>query len=167
MDEYFDAVFGGKKVLGVLIRGSDYITSGLSGVRKQATAEEMIPEIDRWLEEENYDLVFLATEDSDILNQMYEKYGNKLKAISQERFSVKDFKDTKLISEYEKKNAQGKEYDITVEDTTINYFYALYLLSKCAGFMCSGQCNGYFVVLAFNDGKFERQYKFNVGGNKQ
>ena len=167
IDEYFDAVFGGKKVLGVLIRGSDYITSGLSGVRKQAPAEEMIPEIDRWLEEENYELIFLATEDSDILNQMYEKYGNKLKVISQERFSVKDFKDTKLISEYEKKNAQGKEYDITVEDTTINYFYALYLLSKCAGFMCSGQCNGYFVVLAFNDGKFERQYKFNVGGNKQ
>ena len=165
MDEYFDAVFGGKKVLGVLIRGSDYITSGLAGARKQATADEMIPEIDHWIDEEKYDLIFLATEDSDILNQMYEKYGNKLKAISQERFSVKDLKDLKLIYEYEKKNTQTENYDTTVEDTTINYFYALYLLSRCDGFMCSGQCNGYFVVLAFNDGKFKRQYKFNVGGN--
>ena len=165
MDEYFDAVFGGNKVLGVLIRGSDYITAGLAGTRKQATADEMIPEIDRWLDEEKYDLIFLATEDSDILNRMYEKYGKKLKAISQERFSVKDFKDLKLIYEYEKKNTQAENYDTAVEDTTINYFYALYLLSRCDSFMCSGQCNGYFVVLAFNDGKFKKQYKFNVGGN--
>ncbi|MBQ6554721.1 MAG: hypothetical protein IJL89_05770 [Firmicutes bacterium] len=167
MDEYFDAVFGGKKVLGVLIRGSDYITAGLSGVRKQATADEMIPEIDRWLEEDNYDLIFLATEDSDILNRMYSKYGSKLKAISQERFSVKDFNDSKLIYEYEKKKSRGEEYNISVEDTTINYFYALYLLSKCDSFICSGQCNGYFVVLAFNGGKFKKQYKFNVGGDKK
>ena len=37
MDEYYDAVFGGKKTLGVLIRGSDYIATGLSGVSKMAT----------------------------------------------------------------------------------------------------------------------------------
>ena len=94
---------------------------------------------------------------------MYNRYGNKLKAVSQDRFSVKDFKDTKLIYEYEKKKAKGEEYDITVEDTTINYFYALYMLSKCDSFMCSGQCNGYFVVLAFNEGKFKKEYKFSVG----
>ncbi|MBQ7265428.1 MAG: hypothetical protein IJS61_04955 [Firmicutes bacterium] len=163
MDEYFDAVFEGKKVLGVLIRGSDYITAGLSGARKQATVEEMIPKIDSWLEEEKYDLIFLATEDSDILKQMYSRYGNKLKAVSQERFSVKDFKDTKLIYEYEKKKAKGEKYDTTVEDSTINYFYALYILSKCDSFMCSGQCNGYFLVLAFNEGKFKKEYKFSVG----
>ncbi len=163
IDEYFNAVFGGKKVLGVLIRGSDYITSGLMGVRKQATVEEMMPMIDSWLDEDKYDLIFLATEDSDILNEMHAKYGSKLKAISQERFSVKDFKDLKLIYEYEKKNTADKDYDASVEDTTINYFYALYLLSKCDSFMCSGQCNGYSVTLAFNGGKFKRQYKFSVG----
>ena len=74
--------------------------------------------------------------------------------------------EIKLIYEYEKKNTQTENYDTTVEDTTINYFYALYLLSRCDGFMCSGQCNGYFVVLAFDDGKFKKQYIFNVGGNE-
>ena len=163
MDEYFDAVFGGKKVLGVLIRGSDYITAGLAGTRKQATADEMIPEINKWLEEDKYDVIFLATEDSDILKRMKDEYKRRIKAISQERFSVEDLKSAKLIYEYEKKNAQGEDYDSSVEDTTINYFYALYMLSKCDGFMCSGQCNGYFMVTAFNGGKFEREYKFSVG----
>ena len=167
MDEYFDAVFGGKRVLGVLIRGSDYITTGLSGSRKQATADEMIPEINRWLEEDGYDIIFLATEDSDVLNRMKAEYGNRVKAISQERFSVGDFKDILFIYEYEKNNAKGEEYDNSVEDTTINYFYALYLLSKCESFMCSGQCNGYSTVLAFNGGRFKREYKFSVGVAQQ
>ncbi|MCR5542629.1 MAG: hypothetical protein K6F55_00645 [Eubacterium sp.] len=92
MDEYYDAVFGDKKTLGVLIRGSDYIASGLSGSRKMATVEQMVPLIHKWMND----------------------YG------------------------YEKEHANG-EYAEKLEDTTVNYFYALYLLSRCDAFMCSGQ----------------------------
>ena len=72
-----------------------------------------------------------------------------------------------FIYEYEKNNAKGEEYDNSVEDTTINYFYALYFLSKCESFMCSGQCNGYSTVLEFNGGRFKREYKFSVGVAQQ
>ncbi|MBQ9518572.1 MAG: hypothetical protein IJR59_01600, partial [Firmicutes bacterium] len=65
MDEYFDALFGGKKVLGVLIRGTDYHTTGQIGDRIMAGVEDMLPVIDQWLAEDKYDLIFLASEDAD------------------------------------------------------------------------------------------------------
>ena len=40
-------------------------------------------------------------------------------------------------------------------DTTVNYFYALYILSRCDGFLTSSMCNGVFIVRAFNEGRFE------------
>ena len=62
MDEYYDAVLGDRKTLGILIRGSDYITSGLSGSRKMATVEQMIPKIYKWMEDYGYEKLFLPCE---------------------------------------------------------------------------------------------------------
>ena len=162
MDEYYNAVFGEKKALGVLIRGSDYITTGLSGLRKMATVEQMTPKIRQWMEDYGYEKLFLATEDADILSAMRKEFGKKLVALSQERLTVKNLRSGQIISDYEKEN-NGKDYAAKLEDTTINYFYALYILSRCNAFICSGQCNGWDNVLSLNDGKFERSYKFTVG----
>ncbi|MBQ9437525.1 MAG: hypothetical protein IJU50_04265 [Lachnospiraceae bacterium] len=162
MDEYYDAVLGGKKTLGLLIRGSDYISSGLSGVRKMATVEQMTPRIHQWMEEYGYEKLFLATEDADILAAMRKEFGRKVVALSQQRLSVKNLRDGQIISEYEKETG-GEDYAAKLEDTTINYFYALYILSRCDAFLCSGQCNGWDNVLSLNGGKFERSYKFTVG----
>ena len=67
-----------------------------------------------------------------------------------------------IINELEKQIYTEKEYDDRVIDTTINYYYALHLLSRCDAFMCSGQNNGWDTVNAMNGGKFERKYKFMI-----
>ena len=162
MDEYYDAVLGGRKSLGLLIRGSDYISTGLSGIRKMATVEQMTPKIHQWMEDYGYEKLFLATEDADSLAAMRKEFGRKLVALSQERLTVKNLRDGQVISDYEKETG-GKDYNSKLEDTTINYFYALYILSRCDAFLCSGQCNGWDNVLSLNGGKFERSYKFTVG----
>lgn len=162
MDEYYDAVLGSKKALGILIRGSDYISTGLSGLRKMATVEQMTPKIHQWMEEYGYEKLFLATEDADILAAMRKEFGRKCIALSQKRISVANLRSGQVISEYEKETG-GEDYAAKLEDTTINYFYALYILSRCDAFLCSGQCNGWDNVLSLNDGKFERFYKFTVG----
>ena len=162
MDEYFDAVLGGKKALGLLIRGSDYISTGLSGLRKMATVEQMTPKIHQWMEDYGYEKLFLATEDADILASMRKEFGKKLIALSQKRLSVANLREGQVISEYEKETG-GEDYAARLEDTTINYFYALYILSRCDAFLCSGQCNGWDNVLSLNGGRFERSYKFTVG----
>ncbi|MBR3039288.1 MAG: hypothetical protein IKI20_01340 [Lachnospiraceae bacterium] len=164
MDEYYDAVFSGRKTLGVLIRGSDYIATGLSGSRKMASVEQMVPLIRKWMKDYGYEKIFLATEDADILAQMRKEFGKSMAALSQNRISVSDLKDGQIIADYEKENANG-DYAEKLEDTTVNYFYALYLLSRCDAFMCSGQCNGWDTVISLNEDRFERSYKFAVGIN--
>ena len=161
MDEYAAAVFGDHKVLGVLIRGTDYIVAKMSGTRQQATVDDMLPMIREWLNADGYDLIFLATEDQDILDRMKKEFGSIIRAVSQVRHSVRDFENMRLLSELEEKE-QADNAGL-VEDNTVNYFYALYLLSKCESFMVSGQCHGWSVVNSFNHGNFKRRYKFQVG----
>lgn len=163
LDEYYDALFAGKKVLGILIRGTDYVVNYSESDRRMATVEEMVSTIYQWLEEDGYDCIFLATEDKDVLAKMREEFGSKVLVVAQERHSISEFTTSAVISDLEKEQATEEEYDAVVEDNTINYFYAVYLLSKCSSFMCSGQCNGYDMVRDFNEGRFERIYKFQVG----
>ena len=47
----------------------------------------VFPMIDQWMEEDGYDILFLATEDRDVYQTMLARYGRKLRAISQERFT--------------------------------------------------------------------------------
>ena len=164
MDEYAETVLGDHKVLGVLIRGTDYIVSKMSGARKMATVEEMLPTIRKWMEEDQYDLIFLATEDQDVLEQMRAEFGKKLRVIAQVRHRVRDFGQAMLLSDLEKQEQQDN--DGLVEDNIVNYFYALYLLSKCQSFMASGQCHGWNVVNSFKQGGFKRCQKFQVGVNR-
>lgn len=167
LKEYEEAVIGEKRLLGILMRGTDYIVSKMTGARKMATVDEMLPMIHEWMDEDQYDAIFLATEDQDILDVMREQFKGKIRVIAQERHRVSDFKDVALISDLEKQEKSGDAYEAALEDTTVNYFYALYMLSKCESFMCSGHCNGWDVVNAFNHGKFKRKYKFQVGVTKQ
>ena len=158
LTEYADAVFGQKRFLGVLIRGTDYLIVHKDGPRKMASANEIIPMIHEWISTYCYDGIFLATEDIDILSRIRQEFGSLVKVIAQERHSVNELYGHKLLSELEKDNAS--DYDQSVAESTINYFYALYMLSRCAAFICSGPCNGYDLATGFNEGKYERTYLF-------
>lgn len=163
LKEYEEAVIGDRRLLGILMRGTDYVVSKMTGARKMASVDEMLPMIHAWMDEDQYDAIFLATEDQDILDVMREEFKGKIRVIAQGRHRISDFKDVALISELEKQEKSGEEYEAALEDTTINYFYALYMLSRCESFMCSGHCNGWDVVNAFNHDKFKKKYKFQVG----
>ena len=165
MDEYAEAVFHGRKILGVLIRGTDYVTSKQGPESVHARVKDMVPMIREWIAQDGYEKIFLATEDSDILDKMREEFPGMILDVAQERHSVSDLRRQKIrmIYELEKKLRSGVQYEAALEDTTVNYFYALYLLSRSDAFMCSGQCNGYDVVKAFKAGKFTREYKFSAG----
>ena len=164
MKEYADAILGGKKTLGVLARGTDYKTANLGADRVHATAGQMITVIGEWLEEDGYEKIFLATEDKDNLEKIKAAFPGKVLAISQERISISDLEKqgTTLIYEYEEKANQGQAYIDALEDTTVNYFYALYILSRCDSFLCSGQCNGWDTVRSLKEGKFKRERKLKV-----
>ena len=158
LKEYADAVLGEKRILGVLVRGTDYLIVHKDGPRKMAGVDDMIPLIREWISTYGYEGIFLATEDRDILSRIRQEFGSLVKVIAQERHSVSDLSGHKLLSELEKDNAS--DYDQSVAESTVNYFYALYMLSRCTAFICSGPCNGYDLAIGFNGGKYEHTYLF-------
>lgn len=160
LKEYADATIESRRALGVLIRGTDYKNVGFNGSRSQAAVKDMYPLIKQWMEDGKYDVIFLATEDLDVLKQMREIFKDKLITIAQERHTVDEFKKGQIINDFEKQIYSKEVYDERMMDTSINYFYALYLLSKCEAFMSSGQNNGYDTVVSLNEGKFERVHRF-------
>lgn len=162
LDLYYDSIFKDKKVLGVLIRGTDYFTANLRGIRMPARVSDMKDMITEWVEKYGYEKVFLATEDKEILDQMKALFPEKLVVIAQDRLKVENLKQGQIISELEKELYEGVEYRDRLEDTTANYFYALYILSRCDGFICSGKCNGYDIVMDLNANRFSRSYLFQV-----
>ena len=164
MKEYADAIIGGRKTLGVLARGTDYVTMDLGADRVHARADQMITVIEKWLKEDGYEKIFLATEDQDNFDRIRAAFPGKVIAISQERMSVKDMekKGSRLIYEFEQKSKEGQAYTDALEDTTVNYFYALYILSKCDAFLCSGQCNGWDTVRSLKGSRFERERKLFI-----
>ena len=158
MNEYSDAVLGGKHVLGVLYRSTDY--KAMLGDLKNiplapVSVETMIPVIQDRIDKYHYDGIFVATEDGEALKKLRDAFPGKVFAVSQERYKQDDFKPGSTISELEKEIYSQDEYEGMVTDTTINYFYALYMLSKCDGFLASSFCSGVGTVRSFNEGRFE------------
>ena len=162
MKEYGEAVLGDKRMLGILLRGSDYIASGMSGASAPVTVESALPKIREWMEEDGYEGIFLATEDMDILRKMEAAFPGKIRVVSQERYSITDFtkEGVTTISELDRKRHPGEDYDVFLEDSTANYFYALYLLSRCESFMYSGQCGGIVMTKSLTENGFKRMWCF-------
>ena len=163
LQEYGDTVLQDKKWLGILMRGSDYIASGMSGTSTPVTMEAALPKIREWMKDGNYDGIFLATEDKDILRKMFAEFPGKIRAVAQERYTVTDFEREGVItiSELDCKRHPGEEYDRFIEDSTVNYFYALYLLSCCESFMYSCDCGGITLVRSLNEKGFHHIWSFS------
>ncbi len=163
LDEYYEAIIAGKKTLGILIRGTDYVSTKLPGMLQMASVDDMLPMIREWMDTKGYEQIFLATEDQDILDRMKAEFGSKLRAIAQERYHVSDFNGNDVIADLEKQRYIGEDYNVALEDATVNYMYALYLLARSDGFMASGMCNGVIMANAFNKKPFQDTYVFQIG----
>ena len=159
MDEYAEAVIGDRHMLGILFRGTDYmIAFGDMPPHMPYTPvplKDMLPVMRQRMEKYHYDGIFLATEDEEALNTLREAFPGKVFTVAQERHKLTEFAQGQTISDLEKEIYRKEEYTDRVTDTTINYFYALYILSRCDGFLASTLCNGVNIVRAFNEGRFE------------
>ena len=157
MHEYADEVIGNKKVLGVLLRGTDVIVANYVGIFRPANIEDCIRFIDERVKQYKYDKIFLATEDDYYLERMRAAFPEKIIAIAQERHTKEEFKQVKYISELEKMQSSDESYYNSVEDNLVNYIYAMFMLSRCESLLANCMCNGVNLASAFNEGKYIRK----------
>ena len=122
MKIYADQLISGRKVLGVLLRGTDYVVANFAGNYRPAPIEDCIQIIKDRIRRYGYERIFLATEDAVFLEKMTAAFPHKVITVSQERHTVSEVREVKYLSELEKKENTGRAYEASVEDTTINYF---------------------------------------------
>lgn len=151
-NEIRDILGQGKKVLGVVCRGTDY-----KDVKWKAQPDIpiVIAEVKQWMQKYGYDKVYLATEDKTIYEQFEEALPGKILT------NKRTYYDEAI------KN-QGKTWigEVSFERDNdnylkgIEYLSSIYILANCDALL-AGHCGASGMALLLNGEKYERfkEYK--------
>ena len=119
---------GSKNILGVLARGTDYISLKPKGHPKQPDINIMISDTKKMDLKYKYDLIFLTTEDSLIKGKFTTVFKNKIKSYNFNNINY-NYKEKKRL--YFNEKIQGNfNYAKT-------YLINIIILSKCIDIICS------------------------------
>ena len=151
-DELWKRLVGCQRVLGVLLRGTDYVNSRPKNHPVQPTIEQAIDKIDEVLAKQKFQKIYLATEDAGIYQKLCNRYGEKIVSMDVERYitdkteNINDISVKKSTNKYQ----MGKDYLINI-----------LLLSKC-DYLLAGNAGGSQGALLFRDRK-SAKYIFDFG----
>lgn len=155
LDNEYEKILKNKSnVLGVLIRGTDYVQRKPKKHPIQPTACEVIEKIKELKTKEKWEYIYLATEEKkneDLFNRSFP--GKVL--INKRMYYDGDYSNKWLCDS--KHNRKNDEY---LKD--LEYLSSMNLLSKCDMFI-GGMCGGTQTVLIMNGGKFSYVYLFDLG----
>ena len=143
---------GSENVLGVLARGTDYVTLKNAGTPIPPTAEQMIEDVNKFDKENNYDYIFLATEDNEIKNKFKNEFEKKLKYIEFEKQVEYNYSQKEFFSS--NKNAQGIDFQKI-------YLFNVIILSKCIDII-SARTHGAAVAFILSEG-FRKNLVYDLG----
>lgn len=139
------------RILGVLARGTDY--TGLKPYYNpiQPDLERLSKVIDDYCMKYSCERIFVATEDSEILDRLKKLYGGRLL-----------YTDQKRVSKVETYLYENKEFtDRDPFERGIEYLTSIYLLSKCNG-LVAGRTSGTVGTCIMAD-NYEFRYIFSLG----
>ena len=159
IEEEYTNILKGKKVLGVICRGTDYISTKPKYHPIQPNIEDVIKEAERLLNESKYQYIYLATEDESYYKLFVSKFGHDKILTNKRTYYDKLYneldKSALLHSvNFERENDQyqkGKEY-----------LSSIVLLSKCDAII-GGHCGGSDLALFFINCKYEYVHIYNCG----
>lgn len=164
VQEYFDkeykSLIRGKRVLGVLCRGTDYISTKPKGHPVQPQIEDVITLVRRMINELKVDYLYLATEEERIKEVFDEFFPGRI--IVNKRNYYDSYYN--LYSEDTKTKISAVHFDRERDSfhKSLEYFSSLNLLSRCCG-LIAGNCGGSRAALYLNGGKFEYYHLFDLG----
>ena len=159
IDVKFDMLFREKRVLGVLCRGTDYISTKPHGHPVQPDPTAVIEKAKEMMDSNNCEKLFLATEDQNIYELFTASFGEKLLSLSTERYKNTGSRLLNYISENsellvqnpsEEKYRKGFDYAVTIG-----------LLSRCTC-LVAGKTSGTLGALLLNK-EYENVYLFDLG----
>lgn len=153
--EKIDAAVGeiiDERSLGVLIRGTDYKSLKPMHHPKCIPPEAMLRAIDEYWDQGNYDKIFVATEDKEILRELQQKYGSRLSYLDAARYEQVGSQSLNL---YRSGKTDGEYRDS-------RYLLSLALLARCPSLVLS-PCGGSVVAALLHDNVIQ-DYKLCFNG---
>ena len=153
----YKELFGySKNILGVKIRGTDYISRKPNGHSVQPDVEKVLSDVINMDKKYKYDFIFFATEDEIIKQKFIKKlnYGNKLKLLNPNVFISYNYTKNRYKINSHKKIYGNLEY-------TKNYVLNIIILSKCLDLVAS-RCTGTAGIFILTKG-FRHSIVYNLG----
>ena len=140
-------------VLGVFIRGTDYISVKKIGHPKVPSTEQVIKDIKKMDRKYFYDKIFIVTEDVRIRKQIINEFGNKLKFLSPRKEINYNYTQKKLLFNY--------HYIVGNKNNLKNYILNMIILSKCIDIITS-LTNGSVFVFIYNKELFRHKIVYII-----
>lgn len=150
VDEMERELFIDKKILGVFIRGTDYVSLKPKKHPVQPTIEQMISKIEDVLDEIDIDKIYVVTEDKDYYIRIKESFGEKVFSIYD---SFIDYKEGELLQEI---------YTDDPYERGLHYLIRILLLARCKYFVCSNASGSLYAKL-MRKNHVEYEYWFELG----
>ena len=148
------ALFGNStNVLGVKMRGTDYISVRPRGHSIQPQIESVISDVKMMDQKYKYDFIFFATEDEMQKKKFVPEFGNKLKLLNPNVTINYDYNNPNMI------NLNEKIYG-NIEYIK-NYVLNIIILSKCLDIITT-RCNGAAAIFILTNG-FRHTKIYNLG----
>lgn len=151
----------GKRVLGVLCRGTDMLSAKLKGHPIQPSLEQIIKDAREMMHRLDYQYIYLATEDARITQQFEREFTNQI--ITNKRHymnedyanALQEKKDAFLTDVYAKNPSQNFERGL-------EYLSSIILLSQCNALL-AGNCGGSEAALYYNEFRYEEWKIYDLG----
>ena len=154
---YFEKIHKlNKKILGVKLRGSDYANNNPSGHPIQSTASEMATKVGEIMQSKNISYLYLATEDSTIVEEFKRKF-TKEELIIRNKQLIGPDDENYLNSASEAANKKFGE-----KESILEYIKDTDLLSRTDALVTCGN-SGSVMAIIMNGGRYEEVYFLDNG----
>lgn len=154
----YNNILSGKRVLGVICRGTDYIDTRPKYHPIQPDINKVIADAEYLMIDRGYHYIYLATEDETYFQFFRQKFGSKVLTNKRKYYD----KEYKKLGE----NALLFSVDLGRENEQyrkgLEYLSSIFLLSKCNA-LIGGHCGGSDMAIYFNNCKYEYVHIYNCG----
>lgn len=155
--EEYETIMKGKKVLGCLVRGTDYVRLKPTGHPVQPNVEDIMDKCEQMLLEESLEYIYLATDEYKVKEMFDKRFPGKI-LTNKRRYYDKYNEDETLQTIYAVEN--DRENDEFYRE--LEYLSSLYLLSKCDS-LTGGWCGGTGAAVFMNGNQYKRMEIFDLG----
>lgn len=157
VDNEYDSLMKGKRVLGVSLRGTDYAKKKTYAHPIQPSLEEVITKSRENMDLYGYEYIYFSCEEYASVQAMEEAFPGKIIINQRKFFDHIDFEKTEIAIGDVKFDRENDAYLRGLE-----YLSSIYLLSRCDA-LIAGQNTGSQMAYIFNNGNYEHVFFYEMG----